>query len=188
MLRWNWLFLCCLPVVALPLQEDQPDTPPQSQSESHAWPSKPIMPGDTAPQQSHSGDVVAPRRTESFPGSNTPLDRLSISPVDPKRSRQRRIKGGQKRRNGQVDQSKTTFTQVRSRHTSQADLARITESDPVDQTKTGSSTSTDQPSIRDSLPGDSAKTGVNTPRSRIHTGFGSPIDRIGISRFPSKKG
>lgn len=100
----------------------------------------------------------------------------------------RRIKGGQKRRNGRVDQAQNPLNQVRSRQSGQADLIRITESDPADQTKTGSRTSTDQPNVRDGLPGDSVKTGINTPRSRIHTGFGSPIDRIGISQFPSRKG
>ena len=34
-------------------------------------------------------EVIEPKRKRSFPGSNTPLDRLSISTMDPKGSKQR---------------------------------------------------------------------------------------------------
>ncbi|KAI2656403.1 Osteocrin [Labeo rohita] len=35
-------------------------------------------------------DVIEPKRKRSFPGSNTPLDRLSISTMDPKSNKQRK--------------------------------------------------------------------------------------------------
>ncbi|KAK2880806.1 hypothetical protein Q8A67_018074 [Cirrhinus molitorella] len=34
-------------------------------------------------------DVIETKRKRSFPGSNTPLDRLSISTMDPKSNKQR---------------------------------------------------------------------------------------------------
>ncbi|XP_062328970.1 osteocrin [Osmerus eperlanus] len=36
-------------------------------------------------------EVIEPKRKRSFPGSNTPLDRLSISTMDPKGSKQRKV-------------------------------------------------------------------------------------------------
>ncbi|XP_016363214.1 osteocrin [Sinocyclocheilus anshuiensis] len=36
-------------------------------------------------------DVIETKRKRSFPGSNTPLDRLSISTMDPKSNKQRQV-------------------------------------------------------------------------------------------------
>ncbi|XP_065136142.1 osteocrin [Paramisgurnus dabryanus] len=36
-------------------------------------------------------DVIETKRKRSFPGSNTPLDRLSISTMDPKSNKQRKV-------------------------------------------------------------------------------------------------
>ncbi|XP_051718427.1 osteocrin [Ctenopharyngodon idella] len=36
-------------------------------------------------------DVIETKRKRSFPGSNTPLDRLSISTMDPKNNKQRKV-------------------------------------------------------------------------------------------------
>ncbi|XP_051535428.1 osteocrin-like [Myxocyprinus asiaticus] len=36
-------------------------------------------------------DVIETKRKRSFPGSNTPLDRLSISTMDPKSKKQRKV-------------------------------------------------------------------------------------------------
>ncbi|XP_067307753.1 osteocrin [Pseudorasbora parva] len=36
-------------------------------------------------------DVIETKRKRSFPGSNTPLDRLSISSMDPKSNKQRKV-------------------------------------------------------------------------------------------------
>ncbi|XP_077064010.1 osteocrin isoform X2 [Siphateles boraxobius] len=36
-------------------------------------------------------DVIETKRKRSFPGSNTPLDRLSISNMDPKSNKQRKV-------------------------------------------------------------------------------------------------
>uniref|UniRef100_A0A668AS90 Osteocrin n=1 Tax=Myripristis murdjan TaxID=586833 RepID=A0A668AS90_9TELE len=40
-------------------------------------------------------DVVEPKRKRSFPGNNTPLDRLSISPMEPKQGSNKQRKAAE---------------------------------------------------------------------------------------------
>ncbi|KAG9278809.1 hypothetical protein AMEX_G6730 [Astyanax mexicanus] len=125
-------------------------------------------------------------RPRGFPGGRAPLDPLSVSPAKPKRGdRPRRIKPSQKRQ----------------RTSSPLDQARVNQSGsfpPVRPVDSGSSagqaeknTSSNQQKpeptkaseITERSPPDHSRSRLLRGSSR--TGFGLPLDRVGLGRLPS---
>ncbi|KAF4076334.1 hypothetical protein AMELA_G00213190 [Ameiurus melas] len=129
-----------------------------------------------------------PKRTRGFPERKSPLDPLSISPVKLKRTQKekqsRRIKGSQKRRPGAGSLHITTgqngsFVQIRSGEGASVDPTEKNDNSTNHQRleisgATAHTTNTERnPSGR-----------TRTSKQGARTGFGLPVDRIGLGRLP----
>ncbi|MCI4390994.1 hypothetical protein PGIGA_G00129380 [Pangasianodon gigas] len=128
------------------------------------------------------------KKTRGFPEGKSPLDPLSISPVKPKRNQKerqsRRIKGSQKSRTGAGSLQITTgqngsFTEFRSGESTSVDPAE--KSNNTNQQRVEISRATAH--IIDTEKKPSGRT--RTSKQGARTGFGLPVDRIGLGRLPS---
>ncbi|KAF7692340.1 hypothetical protein HF521_009950 [Silurus meridionalis] len=128
------------------------------------------------------------KKTRGFPEGKSPLDPLSISPVKLKRNqkdRQRRIKGSQKRRTGD------SLLQITTGQNSSFTEVKAPSSSSIDPTeKSNNNTSQQRPEISETAAhitntekNPSGRT--RTSKQGVRSGFGLPVDRIGLGRLPS---
>ncbi|MCJ8745255.1 hypothetical protein PDJAM_G00128260 [Pangasius djambal] len=130
------------------------------------------------------------KKTRGFPDGKSPLDPLSISPVKPKRNQKerqsRRIKGSQKSRTGAGSLQITTgqnnsFTELRSGQSGAVDSTEKSNNNNTNQQRVEISRATAH--ITDTEKNPSGRT--RTSKQGARTGFGLPVDRIGLGRLPS---